>query len=56
MFAYTGLNKEQVDKVVGDYHVYLLASGRISVAGINTNNVAYIAKAFHEATKDVKSL
>lgn len=56
MFAYTGLNKEQVDRCVKEFHVYLLGTGRISVAGINKNNVAYIAKAFHECTKDAKSL
>lgn len=56
MFAYTGLNKEQVDKCIKDYHVYLLGTGRISVAGINTNNVKYIAESFHAVTKDAKSL
>lgn len=52
MFAYTGLNKEMVDKCIADYHIYLLGTGRISVAGINTNNVGYIAQAFHDVTKD----
>lgn len=52
MFAYTGLKKEQVERVVKEYHIYLLGTGRISVAGVNVNNVKYIANAFHEVTKD----
>lgn len=51
MFAFTGLNKEQVKKLREQYHIYLVASGRISVAGLNTHNVEYVAKAFHEVTK-----
>ncbi len=29
MFTYTGLNPEQVEKLVNQYHVYLLKSGSI---------------------------
>jgi len=28
-----------------------METGRISIAGLNTNNVEYVAKAFHEVTK-----
>ena len=52
MFAFTGLTKEQVLKVRSDYHIYLTDNGRISMAGVNTHNVEYIAKAFHEVTKN----
>jgi len=45
MFTYTGLTSEQVEQMIEHYHVFLLKSGRISLAGINTKNVAYIAKA-----------
>ncbi|KAK8813155.1 hypothetical protein WA158_002747 [Blastocystis sp. Blastoise] len=51
MFAFTGLTKEQVLKVRKDYHIYLTDNGRISMAGVNTHNVEYIAKAFYEVTK-----
>lgn len=34
-----------------EYAIYLTADGRISIAGLNTKNVEYIAKAFHEITK-----
>jgi len=51
MFCYTGLNPEQVEKLINEYHVYLLKSGRISMAGISSNNVKYLAEALHAVTK-----
>jgi len=51
MFSYTGLGPEQVDVITKDWHVYLVKNGRISMAGINTKNVDYLAKAMHAVTK-----
>lgn len=51
MFCYSGLKPEQVDKLAQDYHVYLTRNGRISIAGISSKNVEYLAKAIHEVTK-----
>jgi aspartate aminotransferase len=51
MFCYTGLSPEQVEKLKTEHHVYLTKDGRISVAGITSKNVAYLAKAIHEVTK-----
>jgi len=51
MFCYSGLTPDQVDKIVNEYHVYLLKSGRISMAGISSNNVKYFAEALHAVTK-----
>lgn len=34
-----------------DHSIYLTKDGRISVAGISSNNVGYLAKALHEVTK-----
>ncbi|KAF9972651.1 aspartate transaminase aat1 [Actinomortierella ambigua] len=51
MFCYTGLTPEQVEKLKNEHHVYLTKDGRISVAGISSKNVAYLAKAIHEVTK-----
>jgi aspartate/tyrosine/aromatic aminotransferase len=36
------------------YHIYLVNSGRISIAGLNTKNVKYVAEAFHAVTKGKK--
>ena len=52
MFAYTGLSTAQVDKLKEDYAIYMTADGRISIAGLNTHNLDYIADAFHQVSKD----
>lgn len=54
MFAYTGLTKEQVLELAEKYHIYLVHSGRISIAGLNTKNVGYVAEAFDAVTKNKK--
>jgi aromatic-amino-acid transaminase len=46
MFSYTGLSAEQVDTLRETHAVYLVRSGRICVAGLNTKNVGYVAEAF----------
>ncbi|KAG2187298.1 hypothetical protein INT44_004983 [Umbelopsis vinacea] len=51
MFCYTGLKPEQVDKLRDDWHVYLTRDGRISIAGISSHNVKYLAEAIHNVTK-----
>ncbi|KAK6437603.1 Aspartate aminotransferase, cytoplasmic [Oleoguttula sp. CCFEE 5521] len=43
MFSFTGLNEAQVQKLREKYHVYMTKNGRISMAGLNTNNVDYFA-------------
>ncbi len=45
MFSYTGLSGSQVDRLRETHAVYLLRSGRICVAGLNTGNVERTAVA-----------
>jgi aromatic-amino-acid transaminase len=45
MFSYTGLSAEQVDKLREDHAVYLVRSGRMCVAGLNSSNVEATAVA-----------
>nr|WP_314417310.1 amino acid aminotransferase [uncultured Erwinia sp.] len=45
MFSYTGLSAAQVDRLRNEFGVYLIASGRICVAGLNHNNVRQVAEA-----------
>jgi aromatic-amino-acid transaminase len=45
MFSYTGLSAAQVDRLREDHAVYLVRSGRICVAGLNTKNVEPVAVA-----------
>lgn len=46
MFSYTGLRTAQVDRLREEFGVYLIASGRMCVAGLNAQNVHCVAKAF----------
>lgn len=46
MFSYTGLRTAQVDRLREEFGVYLIASGRMCVAGLNAKNVHRVAKAF----------
>ena len=39
MFSYTGLSAAQVDRLREEHAVYLIRSGRLCVAGLNTGNV-----------------
>ena len=45
MFSYTGLNQDQVDRLREEFAVYLVRSGRMCVAGLNTRNVERTAAA-----------
>ena len=51
MFCFSGLTPEQVDRMVQDHHVYMTRNGRISMAGITSDNVGYIAQAMHDVSK-----
>lgn len=51
MFCFTGLNAEQVDLLIREHHVYLTKDGRISMAGVTSKNVKYLAEAMHMVTK-----
>ncbi|KFC05356.1 biosynthetic aromatic amino acid aminotransferase [Trabulsiella guamensis ATCC 49490] len=46
MFSYTGLSAAQVDRLRDEFGVYLIASGRMCVAGLNSRNVHRVAEAF----------
>lgn len=54
MFTYTGLNPAQCKVLIEKYHIYLLSNGRISMAGINTGNVEYLANAIKAVVTDPK--
>lgn len=46
MFSYTGLSAQQVDRLRDEFGIYLIHSGRICVAGLNSKNVHQVAEAF----------
>ena len=45
MFSYTGLSAAQVDRLREEHAVYLVRSGRMCVAGLNSKNVEAVASA-----------
>jgi len=46
IFSYTCISAAQVDRLREEFGVYLIHSGRPCVAGLNHNNVHYVAEAF----------
>lgn len=51
MFAYTGLGAREVAAMQSDFGVYAVATGRICVAGLNENNVEYVADVFAKVVR-----
>lgn len=54
MFSYTGLNEKQVKFLINEFHIYLPDDGRISLAGLNTENVEYVAGAINKAVLNIQ--
>ena len=50
MFAYTGMTAAMCDELTEQHAVFLTRDGRISVAGVNSANVDYLAGAIHAVT------
>lgn len=51
MFAYSGMTPEQVTMLRDKHHIYCTMDGRISMAGVTSGNVDYIADAIYDVTK-----
>lgn len=51
MFCFTGMNQQQCERLTKEFSVYLTKDGRISMAGVTSKNVDYLAQAIHEVTK-----
>jgi aspartate aminotransferase, mitochondrial len=51
MFAFTGMSEEMCDQLTSEYAIYLTRDGRISLAGLNEQNIEYVAKAIHAVTE-----
>ncbi|KAK2034512.1 aminotransferase class I and II [Colletotrichum zoysiae] len=54
MFSFTGLSETQVLKLRSDAHVYMTKNGRISMAGLNTRNIDYFAKAVDKVVRETQ--
>uniref|UniRef100_A0A3B4V7G8 Aspartate aminotransferase n=1 Tax=Seriola dumerili TaxID=41447 RepID=A0A3B4V7G8_SERDU len=51
MFCFTGLKPEQVERLSKEFSVYMTKDGRISMAGVSSGNVGYLAQGIHTVTK-----
>ena len=45
MFSFSGLTKQQVERLRDEFGVYIVGSGRISIAGLNTHNLGPLCAA-----------
>lgn len=51
MFSFTGLTPQQCERLTKEHHIYLLKSGRISLAGLNKGNVQYMIDGVDEVVR-----
>ncbi|KAJ5279831.1 hypothetical protein N7478_005203 [Penicillium angulare] len=51
MFSYTGLSRQQVERLKNQYHIYMLGNGRMSMSGLNEENVTYVAQAIKDVVE-----
>ncbi|XP_076118318.1 aspartate aminotransferase, mitochondrial [Alosa pseudoharengus] len=51
MFCFTGLKPEQVERLTKEFSIYMTKDGRISMAGVTSGNVGYLAQGIHAVTK-----
>lgn len=49
MFSYTGLTPAQCEVMINKWHCYMLKNGRISMTGVTTHNVDYVANAIKDS-------
>ena len=52
MFSYTGLSVPQCERLMNEFHIYLLKSGRISMAGLNEGNINYFAEKIDKVVRE----
>jgi aromatic-amino-acid transaminase len=45
LFSYTGLTKQQVERLRKEYSIYAIDTGRVCVAALNSGNIDYVAEA-----------
>lgn len=51
MFCFTGMNPQQSERLTKEFSIYLTKDGRISMAGVTSKNVEYLAHGIHQVTK-----
>ena len=56
MFSYLGLDEKQCERLVKEGHIYLVKTSRISMAGLNQNNVKYVASWIDRVVREQSNL
>lgn len=56
MFSYTGLSPVQIQQLRDDYAIYLVGSGRICIAGLNAQNLSYVAQSLSQVINTTSPL
>jgi aromatic-amino-acid transaminase len=51
MFSYSGLTRDQVDRLREEHAIYAIGSGRICVAALNAGNLERVAQAIAQVVK-----
>ncbi|RDH28573.1 pyridoxal phosphate-dependent transferase [Aspergillus welwitschiae] len=51
MFGFLGLAPDVVQKLKVQYHIYMAANSRVSIAGLNDGNVDYVGRSIAECLK-----
>ena len=52
MFSYSGLSPAQIETLKTRFGVYVVASGRLCVAGINPSNIAHVCASLAEVSRE----
>jgi len=53
MFSFTGLSEAMCDRLIKEHHIFLLKSGRISLAGLNKANIQYMVDCVDETVRKI---
>jgi aspartate/tyrosine/aromatic aminotransferase len=48
MFSFLGLTPKQCEQMISKHHIYMTGNGRISIAGLTSKNVEYVANAIKD--------
>ncbi|MET3008800.1 amino acid aminotransferase [Stenotrophomonas koreensis] len=51
MFSYSGLSRDQVDRLRDEFGIYAVGTGRICVAALSQNNLDYVARAVYAVSR-----
>lgn len=51
LFSYTGLTKDQVERLRTEHSIYAIDTGRVCVAALNSGNIDYVADAIARAIR-----